>query len=226
MIDYHSAVIKKRMSKYLKSSDFNPYFNRLHLSNAGLWAMALIAPLTIIGIPLAKAAWKRILAGDGRTLRLRRRYARLAEHGEVIFTYVVVANASLKYQEGANAPALVVGNFNDGKDDLKLMELREKFADAALGLSGEPNEVDLSKVLSDLDYTFGRRRPIPKEHSGGIDVTAFDLQITGEFLPTRKLQIEAIPCIAEPGRKGLICMIPFSIIEDVFSEIESSVANN
>ncbi len=226
MIDYHSAIIKKRMARYLKSSDFNPYFNRLHLSNAGLWAMALIAPLTIIGIPLAKAAWKKILSGDGRTLRLRRRYARLADHGEVIFTYVVVANASLKYQEGANAPALVVGNFKDGEDDLRIMELRDKFAESALGINGDPNEADLSNLLSDLDYTFGRRRAIPKKHTGGIDVTAFDLQITGEFLPTRTLQIEAIPCLAEPGRKGLICMIPFSIIEDVFAEIESSVANN
>ncbi len=208
------------------SSDFEPYFNRLHLSNAGLWAMALIAPLTIIGIPLAKAAWKKILAGDGRTKRLRKRYARLADQGEVIFTYVVVANASLKYQENSNAPALVVGNFNDGRDDLQIMELRDKFADSALGLNDVPNEADLSKLLSDLDYSFGKRRTIPKNHTGGIDVTAFDLQITGEFLPTRKLQIEAIPCIAEQGRKGLICMIPFSLIEDVFTEIEASVANN
>jgi len=67
---------------------------------------------------------------------------------------------------------------------------------------------------------------IPTKHTGGIDVTAFDLQIAGEFLPTRKLQIEAIPCIAEPGSRGLICMIPFFLIEDVFAEIESSVANN
>tara|TARA_B110000305_G_scaffold235255_1_gene294596 strand:+ start:1843 stop:2406 length:564 start_codon:yes stop_codon:yes gene_type:complete len=187
MIDYHSAVIKKRMSEYLMSSDFDPYFERLHLNNAGLWAMGLIAPLTIVGLPLAKAAWKKILAGDGRTKRLRKRYARLAERGEVIFTYVVVANSTLKYQEDSNAPVLVVGNFDDGKSDLEIMKLRDKFADAALGLSSEPGESDLVKLLGDLDYTFKKRRIIPRKHTGGIDVTAFDLQVTGEYLPTRKL---------------------------------------
>ena len=214
------------MSEYLKSPDFDPYFNRLHMHAGGLWATGLIAPLTIIGLPFAKAAWKKIFAGDGRTKRLRKRYARLADRGEVIFTYVVVANSSLLHQEDSNAPALVVGNFNDGVDDLKIMGLCEKFADSALGLNGDPNEADLSKILGDLDYKFKKRRVIPKKHTGGIDVTAFDLQITGEFLPTRRLQIQAIPCIAEPGRKGLICMIPFFLIEDVFAEIESSVANN
>lgn len=121
---------------------------------------------------------------------------------------------------------MVVGNFNDGRDDWKIMELREKFADCALGYNSDPNEADLSTLLGDLDYTFQRRREVPKKHNGGIDVTAFDLQIPGEFLPTRKLQIEAIPCIAEPGRKGLICMIPFFLIEDIFTEIERGASNN
>ena len=223
MFDYHSAVIKQRMSRYLKSPDFDDYFAKLHLSAPGLWATGIIAPFTVVGLPLARAAWRKIRTGDARTKRLRNRYHQLAENGEVIFTYVIVANSDLKYREGASAPALVAANFKDGKDDLKIMEMRDRFADAALGVS---EDQELSGLLGDLDYTFGRRRCIPPQFTEGVEVTAFDLQIIGDYLPTRKLQIEAIPCIAEPGQTGLICMIPFKLIEDVITEIERSIATN
>lgn len=226
MIDYHSAVIKHRMAQFLASKDFDPYFERLHLSAAGLWAMGLIAPLTVVGLPLAKSAWKKIWAGDARTARLRRRYSRLGQTGQIIFTYVVVTNSSLKYEEQANAPALVAGNFNNGRDDLRIMELRDTLAEHSLGMWTSTETKPLATLLEDLDYTFCRRRQIPSQFTGGIALTAFDLQIVGEYLPTKTLQIEAIPCIAEPGNKGLICMIPYFLIEDVMSEIEQSVGRN
>jgi hypothetical protein len=226
MLDYHSIAVKQRMSQYLKSSDFDPYFERLHLSAAALWATSIIAPITAVGFPLAKSAWKKIRAGDARTKSLRSRYSRLAENGEVIFTYVVVANSTLQHAPGAAAPALVVGNFNDGRHDMRIMELRDRLADAALGLPGDPTEAELSNLLGNLDYTFKRRRPIPSRFTGGIDLIAFDLQIIGEYLPTRTLQIEAIPCLAERGETGLICMIPYFLIEDVMTEIERSLGKN
>ena len=226
MIDYHSVVIKQRMAQFLASKDFDPYFERLHLSPAGLWTMGLIAPLTVVGLPLAKSAWKKIWTGDARLGRLRRRYSRLGQTGQIIFTYVVVTNSSLKFEEGTVAPALVAGNFNDGHDDLRIMELRETLAEHALGMWSRPETKPLATLLEDLDYSFCRRRQIPHRFTGGIDLTAFDLQIVGEYLPTKTLQIEAIPCIAEPGNKGLICMIPYFIIEDVLSEIEQSVGRS
>lgn len=226
MLDYHSILVKQRMADFLNSSEFDPYFERLHLPSAALWATGFIAPLTIVGFPYAKAAWKKIMAGDGRTRALRSRYRQLAKNGKVVFTYVVLANSKLKYEPGVAAPALVVGNFNEGKDDLKIMELREVLADAALGIAPEPDGKELLDTLADLDYTFQRRRRIPPRFTGGIDLTAFDLQIIGDYLPTRTLQIEAIPCLAEPGDKGLICMIPFSLIQDVMTEIEQSIGKN
>ena len=226
MNDYHSLVLKQRMAQFLASKDFDPYFERLHLSATGLWAMGLIAPLTFIGLPLAKSAWKKIWAGDARTARLRRRYARLGQTGQIIFTYVVVTNSSLKFEERAIAPALVAGNFNNGQDDLRIMELRDTLAEHALGMWTGPETKPLATLLEDLDYTFCRRRQIPPTFTGGIDLTAFDLQIVGEYLPTRTLQIEAIPCIAEPGKKGLICMIPFFLIDDMVSEIEQSIGRS
>ena len=226
MIDYHSLVIKERMARYLKSAEFDPYFERLHLPAAALWAAAIIAPLTIVKASLGQAAWKKIRVGDARTKSLRERYRRLGDTGEVIFTYVIVANSNLMYQEGAAAPALVAGNFNQGRDNLKILDLLPRFGEAALGVPETPEDAELSKLLEDLDYTFKRRRSMPARFSGGLDVTAFDLQIIGEYLPTRKLQVETIPCIAEPGPRGLICMIPFKLIEDVFSDIERSIATN
>ncbi len=226
MFDYHSAVIKQRMAQFLKSADFDPYFDRLHIPRAVLWGTGIIAPFTIVGLPLAKSAWKKLWHGDAATKRLRQRYAQLGEAGKVVFTYVVIANTALKYNERANAPALVVGNFNDGKDDQTIMELREKLADAALGLAEDQEGRELSALLHDDDYTFQRRRPIPPHLTGGISLTAFDLQIVGKYLPTRTLQIEAIPCIAEPGARGMICMIPFHLIEDTLADIERSMKTN
>lgn len=226
MFDYHSAVIKQRMARFLQSADFDPYFDKLHIPPTVLWGTGIIAPFTLIGLPLAKSAWKKIWHGDAASKRLRQRYVQLGQTGEVVFTYIVIANTTLKHNEGANAPALVVGNFNEGKDDQKIMELREKLADAALGLAEDQEGRELSALLRDDDYTFQRRRQIPSRLTGGISLTAFDLQIVGKYLPTRTLQIEAIPCIAEPGKRGLICMIPFHLIEDTLADIERSMKAN
>jgi len=226
MFDYHSVVIKQRMAKFLKSADFDEYFDKLHIPRVVLWGTGIIAPFTLVGLPVAKSAWKKIWHGDAASNRLRQRYEQLGETGKVVFTYVVIANTALKYNEGTNAPALVVGNFNDGKDDQKIMELRDKLADAALGLAEDQEGRELSVLLRDDDYTFQRRRQIPTHLTGGISLTAFDLQIVGKHLPTRTLQIEAIPCIAEPGERGLICMIPFHLIEDTLADIERAMKAN
>lgn len=185
MIDYHSSVIKHRMAQFLASKDCDPYFERLHLSTAGLCAMGLIAPLTFVGFPLAKSAWKKIWAGDTRTARLRRRYPRLGQTGQVIFTYVVVTNSSLKYEEGANAPALVAGNFNNGQDDLRIMELRDTLAEHALGMETSPETKPLATLLQDLDYTFRRRRQIRSRFPGGIALTLSISKLLESIYPLR-----------------------------------------
>lgn len=210
--DMNPAVIKERMSNYLRSPDFDEYFENLHLWPTGAWAIALIAPFTIIGLPLALTAWRRIFAGDLATKRLRNRYRQLAATGEVILTYVVVANSALMRSKGTKAPALVVGNFSNDRDHSKIIEKLEVFADAALGGS---DDEELTRLLGDLDYSFGRRRHIPPKFTDGVELMAFDLQIIGDHLPTRTLDLGMIPCFAEPGEKGLICMIPFKLFEDL-----------
>lgn len=222
MHDYQAAVIKQRMSQYLRSRDFDPYFERLHHSARGLLAMGLIAPLTIVGFPVAMAAWKKLKSGDARTKSLRAQYSRLGEVGRVVFTFPVIANTSLLHKKGASAAALVAGNFNDRRDNIRIMHMIDALAAIALGDSHNPNTAALSKILSDQNYTFKRRRVIPPRFTGGIDLTLFDLQIISDYLPANLLQSPIFPCFAEPGPKGLIVMIPHSLVADIMPEIEES----
>lgn len=212
MTDDQKKQLRAKLVVYFQSEEFNKYFEQLHSPGWILWPVAIIAPLTIIGWGIGRQTWKQILSGDMESRKLRERYSKLARDGDIILTYVVIANQTLKYQEGANGPALVVGNFNDGRDDGKILNMVGTLARLALGKSSDGKFEETSKLLSDLDYTFKRRRRIPGEIAGDAEVYAFDLKILGDFLPTKTLKIDAIPCIAEPGPNGLICAIPSKLI--------------
>lgn len=218
MNDEISRELKRRFGVFVNSPDFDVYFKRLHAFNhlqlVGLW---MIMPFLLQG-EASKVAWSKLTSGDARSSSLRRRYARLAEVGEVNFMYVLVCNASLTKEPGVDAPAMVIGNFNSGRDDGALLDLREKLADLSMGIGIEPRDRKVAKLLGDLDYRFKRRRHLPTSYTSGVEVTAFDLMILGDFLPSETLQIEAIPCVAEPGKRGLIAMIPYFLIEEVLRE--------
>ncbi|MEM1059490.1 MAG: hypothetical protein AAGK14_09605 [Verrucomicrobiota bacterium] len=200
-------IVRDRAAAYFASEEFEDYYDKLH---APLWLLlpvAFIAPLTIVGWSVGMAAWKKLRHGDYQSSRLRERYARLGREGKCFMAHVVIANQILKYEEKASAPALVIGNLDDLGVN-RIMEMRGFLADLALIGAEKPEHAATAKLLEDVDYTFQRRRRIPPEIAGDLEVFAFDLEIIGKYLPTATLKIEIIPCLAEPGNRGLICMIP------------------
>ncbi|WP_133797302.1 hypothetical protein [Prosthecobacter fusiformis] len=204
--------IRRRAGEYFASGSFDQHFVQLHgHSRITLILAGIFLPL-FLQFSASAGAWRKLFSGDLFTPGLRRRYIRLAKKGEFIFTYVVICNEELKYTPGVVAPALVIGNFNEGRDDRQMLKMRARVADLALGRAAEPHEQKIAKLLGDQDYCFQRRRHF---NAGGVKVIAFDLMVLGEFLPTKTLQIEVIPCLAEPGRNGLIAMIPHSLVADL-----------
>lgn len=211
-------ILQERVAEFFESKEFDQYFYQLHQPVWVVWLVALIAPFTLIGVPIGIGAWKAIFRGNMASKKLRKRYAKLGREGSIFFSYVVIANQALKYEEGVNAPALVVGNFNNGEDDDKIMDLRETLAELSLFGDTQRKYPRTAKLLKDLEYVFKRRRRIPVEVAGDTEIYAFDLQLLGEFLPTSTLKLEAIPLVAESGRKGLSCMIPAKIVAGIFGE--------
>ena len=203
----------KKAGKFLAGPEFDAAFAKLHPFSlpeliAGLFLGALLLRPQVIA-----SSWARICSGDYRSARLRRRYARLGETGKTILTCAIVANRQLFETAGAIAPALVVGNFVEGNDNFTLLnEWRERMLPLALQRPGPPADPRLAALLPDLDYRFGRRRAIPSDLTGGREVILFDLMIVGDFLVSETLKIEAIPCLAEPGPRGLICPLPSHLL--------------
>jgi len=217
--DAISQEVKRRVGAFLNSADFDPYYKKLHPFS--WWILILmwaIAPFFFRG-DVSRGAWRKLGTGDFRTRGLRRRYARLGKTGEVIFSYVLISNSALQHEVGVQAPAMVIANFNKGQDDEVMLEGRDKLAELSLGIGIEPQDKKVAKLLGDIDYRFMRRRYLPTSYTGGVQVIAFDLMVPGEFLPNEKLQFEVIPCIAEPGKRGLICVIPASLIMDVMHQL-------
>ena len=209
--------LRLKAKEFFKSEEFEEYFTSNHHPWWLLIPIAIIAPLTIVGLPIGLKTWKIILSGQLQSNRLRKRYAALAEKGKFLFTYVLVANNSLKKSGVSSAPALVVGNFNNGADDLKILELKETLASISLGETFKAQFQKTQKVLSDLEFKYKRRRQIPKEISHKLEMIAFDLEIYRDFLSTDNLILDAIPCIAEPGKKGIISMLPSKLVYDALN---------
>src|SRR6476659_8672143 len=98
MRDEFLGVVRKRAGEFLASVAFDPYFERIHpFSRPMLFAGLGLSALFFKGEGV-KGAFHKLITGEGRSSALRRRYARLAETGEVIFTYVVVCNSALTKQ--------------------------------------------------------------------------------------------------------------------------------
>ncbi len=215
--------LTRRMGAYLDSDAFDAVYKELHMSKWALWTTWAITPF-LLKADLSKAAEKRLRNGDSRSWRLRRRYRKLAEKGQLVMACPVIANSSLAEGLDTNLPSLIAATFGGSEDERMLFEKRHRLAEIAIGRGSDltKEENKLAKALADQDYTFRRRRPLPASMAAitvGAKAYAMDMMLVGKFLNDHPLFPHAIPCLAERGKKGVTCMIPGALMKDLIAPV-------
>jgi hypothetical protein len=159
----------------------------------------------------------RIVAQRYRADAVRRRHLSrlevLSGRGRRVTAVLVQANMQL-FQPGTNdLPCLVLISFDAGPQDVQ--RLAGRLYDAKRAVPSNDMERYVSRILSDSDAgaQYHRRRRLPDEFTGGLPpIYAADLWIHRPFLRQGYLTPEDrwFPCIAEPGDRGGIELLPFS----------------
>ena len=106
---------------------------------------------------------------------------------------------------------MVVGSFDSAltHDALKSLALTAATAD----IMGEsPAEHELARRLDDEEYVSRRRRVFPQDLTGGPEVIAFDLLVTGAHV-VGVLKPARVICLADPDPGGLIAALPPDLVD-------------
>lgn len=134
---------------------------------------------------------------------------RLAKQGVLVNTVVVQANPLL-YQpsrSAGGAPALVVFSFDPISRE-RLEALVEKAHQCHREGGTTPAEKKLGRLLRDETYRQYRRVLIPVELTDGAVVYLADLWIPRKSLAQGYLDANSLTCIATPGARGWLLLIP------------------
>lgn len=199
---------------YFNGSAFTPYFESLHIDPKVAGAAKAIS-------------W--VMAGRGRQLRgalenrgkatpeLRRRYAEMARSAPIVSAPIVMANSILR-EPGNSAPALVLVCIDESRTT-DLFRIHSEFKRILFGYPENDVERSLQDEFEDEEYVFGRRRRIPEEIAGDLEVYAADLQIEKSALGPDGLLADVLFCLAEPGPDGLTILIPSELVKRAMSPL-------
>jgi len=211
-MDRTARLIRDGYVEYLRSSNFDPFFSKLH--RPPKWRYVLAVPMILsvagagIGLGLIASAW---ISGRKRK-RIRQDLVEAAERSVAIMAYPVMANVALLRQKGAVAPALVIATFDSDATMEEMADVVVKLDTVDYQDVSAETRRAVGAMFRDVQYTPGRRRIVPEELTGGRRVYAFDLMMIGDYLPTDTFEIPLVPCVAEPGDAGTIQMLPAGIV--------------
>lgn len=149
---------------------------------------------------------------------LQREWVReIAEAGGVPVQAAVVQANWVLYDEDSEEDAfcLVLVTFDPalGGDAARLTKMAE---DLYAIFRREPRgsvEEYLHSLNTDLYAEPDRRRRLPESFTGGPLAFACDLFVYRRFLPQRGLVDRLVPCVAEPGDRGRVALLPREISE-------------
>lgn len=136
----------------------------------------------------------------------------LASTGEPVWAALVQANSMLFQPGNIDLPCLVLFSFEPAGGHLDYMQ---RLAAGVFDLKEtRQNDPDLryvaNLVTNERAYKY-RRRILPISFTGGPIVYCADLIVVRSCLPTGYLTARILPCIAQPGEKGAIELLPWTI---------------
>jgi len=125
-----------------------------------------------------------------------------------VMAYPIMVNSTLRRSGTKPSAGLVIFSFDElSQSEMLDLISRIEHADAP----SEPDRKFLSQLLNDESYKPNRRRRLPASITGGKIVYACDLWIPPLLLKNNCLEIPYLPCMAEPGDKGRINVLPWWI---------------
>lgn len=213
MIDIDAT--RARFDEWVRTPAFDAHFNALIRPSVWPFIIGGFMLVSLVGIPLGIAL---IILGfrKNSVRKAARRDAHLAfaQH-QVILCTVIIANQALLRQEGAVAPALLIGEF--GGDDDASMDVCGEVALAICEVYGEkpasvaPELQEACRLVNDDTFQEGRRRLVPSNLSGGRQLWLFDTMLRADYMP-RLVECPFVPCLAGPGPAGRIMQLPPEVL--------------
>ena len=141
--------------------------------------------------------------------RARQRVARVRERkGVPVRAALVQANDAL-FQEGQDdLPGLVVFCTDGRAGDMELLDL----ADRVFGLRKlsptDPDQAAVARLAADERFVCYGRDRLPRSFAGAREVYVGHLQFHRPFLTGGRLTDPLLDCLAEPGERGMLELIP------------------
>lgn len=133
----------------------------------------------------------------------RRRY--IAEHGEPVIGWIVMAPPSIYNPRGTNVAVAVLISFQANGDE-RVGELAHRLGELSERRPATPDEKEVFAVACDDFFRRGYRRRLPKVYAGGLEVYVAHVFVSRKLLPGGFLQHEFIRCCAMPGDSGEVVM--------------------
>jgi hypothetical protein len=94
-----------------------------------------------------------------------------------------------------------------------LLRVNGDFKRILFGYPENELEKALQDEFEDETYIFGRRRRLPREIAGDLEVYAADLQLDRRAMGSDGLIGDVILCLAEPGPEGISIAVPDFLID-------------
>jgi hypothetical protein len=141
---------------------------------------------------------------------------RLIAKGVFVQAVITQANNALFEYGGTDLPAVVCFSTDPrlAQNQETLRQLAHQAFSVKRHLSWNLAESIVGLTLRAETYIPNRRTPLPKSWTGGIPVYIEDIMIERSSLQEGKLVGQALVCLADPGRGGLIRLVPYYLLPE------------
>lgn len=218
--------LRQRFSMYLEQTYNTPRHRSGVLVSGGLVLLGVVILLlcAILGVWQAASLGVILAAAGGyrlyrmlRPQRMFRRMREVAQRGVPVTAYVVQANSVLHVPGNMTAFALVAFSFDPrGHDAQFMVPIVQRLQRLKGGASDEPEAAALARRITSEKAEFYHRERIPRSLTGeaDVDVSIGDILIQPSRLRERYLDRAALLCLAEPGDRGGIELIPDWLLDE------------
>jgi len=125
-----------------------------------------------------------------------------------VMAYPIMVNSVLRRPGTKPSAGLVIMSF-DELSQSEILDLVSRIEHE--DVPSEEHRRFLSQLLNDESYQPNRRRMLPASITSGKIIYACDLWIPPLLLKNNCLELHHLPCLAEPGDKGRINVLPWWI---------------
>ena len=187
-------------------------FIRAQLAKRSLKGSLIELPLiAIAAISKPGVAFKAF----GLLRRDRKRWLSFIRAAEPVIAYPLMVNQVLRRPGSEPSAGLVLISFDESaSQSSELMVNLALRVTSASSRSTDATEREVAALMEDETHVPSRRRRLPNALTGDRAVFACDLWIPPLLLRNHQVDCPLIPCMAEPGERGRINVLPWWIALD------------